>query len=139
MLLHFFCTVTFFLSSNNPLSSKLNPKSITYNSCYGFSYLTRMLLCVLLLQWFTVKRQHAILILADTLYYGKFKRYCKVVPCSPHQKKRRLSKIHCLIKSTVKLFFMCNKQTFEYAQTIGRGFLGKKTKTIVFVNLYLSA
>nr|CAB3468919.1 unnamed protein product [Digitaria exilis]CAB3471331.1 unnamed protein product [Digitaria exilis] len=25
-----------------------------------------------------VKRQHAILILADTLYYGKFKRYCKV-------------------------------------------------------------
>ncbi|KAF8687514.1 hypothetical protein HU200_006052 [Digitaria exilis] len=28
-------------------------------------------------QWFTVKRQHAILILADTLYYGKFKRYCK--------------------------------------------------------------
>ncbi|XP_062229722.1 glycosyltransferase BC10-like isoform X1 [Phragmites australis] len=28
-------------------------------------------------QWFTVKRQHAVLILADTLYYGKFKRYCK--------------------------------------------------------------
>ncbi|KAI4970835.1 hypothetical protein ZWY2020_001749 [Hordeum vulgare] len=28
-------------------------------------------------QWFTVKRQHAVLILVDTLYYGKFKRYCK--------------------------------------------------------------
>jgi len=28
-------------------------------------------------QWFTVKRQHAVLILTDTLYYGKFKRYCK--------------------------------------------------------------
>jgi hypothetical protein len=34
-------------------------------------------------QWFTVKRQHAVLILADTLYYGKFKRYCKVVPFFP--------------------------------------------------------
>ncbi|XP_062178628.1 glycosyltransferase BC10-like isoform X1 [Phragmites australis] len=28
-------------------------------------------------QWFTVKRQHAVLILADALYYGKFKHYCK--------------------------------------------------------------
>ncbi|KAJ3696265.1 hypothetical protein LUZ60_001642 [Juncus effusus] len=28
-------------------------------------------------QWFTVKRQHALLILADNLYYNKFKLYCK--------------------------------------------------------------
>ncbi|KAG0491309.1 hypothetical protein HPP92_004707 [Vanilla planifolia] len=28
-------------------------------------------------QWFTVKRQHALLILADSLYYTKFKHYCK--------------------------------------------------------------
>ncbi|KAL5199249.1 hypothetical protein ABZP36_020452 [Zizania latifolia] len=28
-------------------------------------------------QWFTVKRQHAVLILSDFLYYAKFKRYCK--------------------------------------------------------------
>ncbi|KAI0497100.1 glycosyltransferase BC10 isoform X1 [Dendrobium catenatum] len=28
-------------------------------------------------QWFSVKRQHALLILADNLYYTKFKLYCK--------------------------------------------------------------
>ncbi|PKA52906.1 hypothetical protein AXF42_Ash001887 [Apostasia shenzhenica] len=28
-------------------------------------------------QWFSVKRQHALLILADSLYYTKFKLYCK--------------------------------------------------------------
>ncbi|XP_073010655.1 glycosyltransferase BC10-like [Typha latifolia] len=28
-------------------------------------------------QWFSVKRQHAVLILADSLYYSKFKLYCK--------------------------------------------------------------
>lgn len=28
-------------------------------------------------QWFSVKRQHALLILADSLYYTKFKHYCK--------------------------------------------------------------
>ncbi|XP_078176480.1 glycosyltransferase BC10-like isoform X1 [Carex rostrata] len=28
-------------------------------------------------QWFTVKRQHAVLILTDSLYYNKFKHYCK--------------------------------------------------------------
>ncbi|XP_058068228.1 glycosyltransferase BC10-like isoform X2 [Magnolia sinica] len=30
-------------------------------------------------QWFTVKRQHAVLVLADSLYYSKFKFYCKMV------------------------------------------------------------
>lgn len=29
-------------------------------------------------QWFSVKRQHALLILADNLYYTKFKHYCRV-------------------------------------------------------------
>ncbi|XP_008798119.2 glycosyltransferase BC10-like isoform X3 [Phoenix dactylifera] len=28
-------------------------------------------------QWFSIKRQHAVLILADNLYYTKFKLYCK--------------------------------------------------------------
>ncbi|XP_039119580.1 glycosyltransferase BC10-like [Dioscorea cayenensis subsp. rotundata] len=28
-------------------------------------------------QWFSVKRQHALLILADNLYYTKFKHYCR--------------------------------------------------------------
>ncbi|VAI56268.1 unnamed protein product [Triticum turgidum subsp. durum] len=32
-------------------------------------------------QWFAITRRHAILIMADNLYYGKFKLYCKV--CSP--------------------------------------------------------
>ncbi|CAA2969152.1 uncharacterized protein LOC111403828 [Olea europaea subsp. europaea] len=29
-------------------------------------------------QWFTMKRQHAIIIMADSLYYTKFRIYCKV-------------------------------------------------------------
>ncbi|KAL4318648.1 hypothetical protein GQ457_18G025660 [Hibiscus cannabinus] len=28
-------------------------------------------------QWFTMKRQHAIIVMADNLYYRKFKNYCK--------------------------------------------------------------
>ncbi|KAK4414865.1 Glycosyltransferase BC10 [Sesamum alatum] len=28
-------------------------------------------------QWFTMKRQHAIIIMADSLYYSKFRDYCK--------------------------------------------------------------
>ncbi|OAY69514.1 hypothetical protein ACMD2_24131 [Ananas comosus] len=28
-------------------------------------------------QWFSIKRQHALLIVADSLYYNKFKLYCK--------------------------------------------------------------
>ncbi|KAJ6854077.1 uncharacterized protein M6B38_100925 [Iris pallida] len=28
-------------------------------------------------QWFSIKRQHALIILADSLYYTKFKNYCK--------------------------------------------------------------
>ncbi|CAA0818733.1 Core-2/I-branching beta-1-6-N-acetylglucosaminyltransferase family protein [Striga hermonthica] len=28
-------------------------------------------------QWFTLKRQHAIIIMADSLYYSKFRDYCK--------------------------------------------------------------
>ncbi|XP_038886720.1 glycosyltransferase BC10 isoform X1 [Benincasa hispida] len=28
-------------------------------------------------QWFSMKRQHAIIVMADSLYYTKFKRYCK--------------------------------------------------------------
>ncbi|XP_020553507.1 uncharacterized protein LOC105173886 isoform X2 [Sesamum indicum] len=28
-------------------------------------------------QWFTMKRQHAIIIMADSLYYSKFREYCK--------------------------------------------------------------
>ncbi|GAB2215722.1 hypothetical protein Droror1_Dr00020118 [Drosera rotundifolia] len=28
-------------------------------------------------QWFTMKRQHAIIVMADSLYYTKFRRYCK--------------------------------------------------------------
>jgi hypothetical protein len=31
-----------------------------------------------LLQWFAITRRHALLILADNLYYNKFKLYCKV-------------------------------------------------------------
>ncbi|KAL5974161.1 hypothetical protein ACLOJK_030824 [Asimina triloba] len=30
-------------------------------------------------QWFTLKRQHAVLLMADSLYYNKFKHYCKMV------------------------------------------------------------
>jgi len=29
-------------------------------------------------QWFAITRRHALLILADNLYYKKFKLYCKV-------------------------------------------------------------
>ncbi|KVI12165.1 Glycosyl transferase, family 14 [Cynara cardunculus var. scolymus] len=29
-------------------------------------------------QWFTLKRQHAILVMADSLYYRKFRLYCRV-------------------------------------------------------------
>ncbi|KAK9059545.1 hypothetical protein SSX86_020249 [Deinandra increscens subsp. villosa] len=28
-------------------------------------------------QWFTMKRQHAVIVMADNLYYTKFKEYCK--------------------------------------------------------------
>lgn len=28
-------------------------------------------------QWFTMKRQHAVIVLADSLYYSKFRDYCK--------------------------------------------------------------
>ncbi|XP_077238520.1 glycosyltransferase BC10-like [Tasmannia lanceolata] len=28
-------------------------------------------------QWFSMKRQHALIVLADSLYYGKFKNFCK--------------------------------------------------------------
>ncbi|KAH9604747.1 hypothetical protein KSS87_014486 [Heliosperma pusillum] len=28
-------------------------------------------------QWFTLKRQHALIVISDTLYYSKFKNYCK--------------------------------------------------------------
>ncbi|KAL8505314.1 hypothetical protein ACS0TY_016524 [Phlomoides rotata] len=30
-------------------------------------------------QWFTMKRQHAIIVMADSLYYTKFKEYCRVI------------------------------------------------------------
>lgn len=33
-------------------------------------------------QWFTLKRQHAMIIMADSLYYTKFKHYCKVIMIS---------------------------------------------------------
>lgn len=28
-------------------------------------------------QWFTMKRQHALIVIADSLYYTKFKNYCR--------------------------------------------------------------
>jgi len=31
-----------------------------------------------LMQWFSMKRQHAIIVMADSLYYSKFKTYCQV-------------------------------------------------------------
>ncbi|KAE8665578.1 Core-2/I-branching beta-1,6-N-acetylglucosaminyltransferase family protein isoform 3 [Hibiscus syriacus] len=30
-------------------------------------------------QWFSLKRQHAVIIMADSLYYTKFRYYCKVI------------------------------------------------------------
>ncbi|RRT56545.1 hypothetical protein B296_00047780 [Ensete ventricosum] len=30
------------------------------------------------MQWFSMKRRHALIVLADNLYYTKFKLYCKV-------------------------------------------------------------
>ncbi|MED6132818.1 hypothetical protein PIB30_022461 [Stylosanthes scabra] len=30
-------------------------------------------------QWFTLKRQHALIVMADNLYYSKFRAYCKIV------------------------------------------------------------
>ncbi|KAK8977292.1 hypothetical protein V6N11_021377 [Hibiscus sabdariffa] len=30
-------------------------------------------------QWFTMKRQHALIVMADNLYYRKFKNYCKMI------------------------------------------------------------
>lgn len=30
------------------------------------------------MQWFTMKRQHAIIVMADSLYYTKFRDYCRV-------------------------------------------------------------
>jgi len=32
----------------------------------------------LCMQWFAVRRKHALLIVSDYLYYNKFKDYCKV-------------------------------------------------------------
>lgn len=32
-----------------------------------------------ILQWFTMKRQHALIVLADNLYYAKFKLHCQVM------------------------------------------------------------
>lgn len=29
-------------------------------------------------QWFSMKRRHAIVVMADSLYYTKFKLYCRV-------------------------------------------------------------
>jgi hypothetical protein len=29
-------------------------------------------------QWFTMKRQHAVIVMADGLYYSKFREYCRV-------------------------------------------------------------
>ena len=31
------------------------------------------------MQWFTMKRQHAIVIMADSLYFRKFREHCKVI------------------------------------------------------------
>ncbi|KAK8550623.1 hypothetical protein V6N12_039322 [Hibiscus sabdariffa] len=30
-------------------------------------------------QWFSMKRQHAIIVMADTLYYSRFRLYCKMI------------------------------------------------------------
>ena len=30
------------------------------------------------MQWFSMKRQHAVIVMADSLYYTKFRDYCKV-------------------------------------------------------------
>jgi len=30
------------------------------------------------MQWFSMKRQHAVIVMADNLYYSKFKAYCQV-------------------------------------------------------------
>ncbi|KAI4379666.1 hypothetical protein MLD38_005935 [Melastoma candidum] len=32
-------------------------------------------------QWFTLKRQHALIVMADSLYYTKFRNFCKVALC----------------------------------------------------------
>ncbi|KAG6388994.1 hypothetical protein SASPL_150431 [Salvia splendens] len=33
-------------------------------------------------QWFTMKRQHAVIVMADNLYYSKFRDYCRQIPTS---------------------------------------------------------
>lgn len=29
-------------------------------------------------QWFSIRRQHALIVMADSLYYSRFRDYCKV-------------------------------------------------------------
>lgn len=50
-------------------------------SLFPFLFLKSHLVLISLLsfiQWFTMKRQHALIVLADGLYYTKFREYCKV-------------------------------------------------------------
>lgn len=56
------------------------------------------------MQWFTMKRQHAIIVMADSLYYTKFKLYCKV----------RFLFIHTTRSDTETSLFSCQFKKMIY-------------------------
>lgn len=53
-------------------------------------------------QWFTLKRQHAMIIMADSLYYTKFKHYCKVIMIS-----FGILVLVAYIVEMLRIFFFC--------------------------------
>lgn len=78
----FLCTVFFTTICSSPLqlqslmlwniSAFDTPLSNFIVSCCGkFKWVSFM-------QWFSVRRQHALIIMADNLYYSRFRDYCKV-------------------------------------------------------------
>ncbi|KAE9588979.1 putative glycosyl transferase, family 14 [Lupinus albus] len=65
------------------------------------------------MQWFTMKRQHAIKIMEDNLYFTKFKYHCMVLSTSAFY---LLNGLDCLRNST---FFMPSMFTMLVEVYIG--------------------
>ncbi|KAL6519277.1 hypothetical protein OROGR_018597 [Orobanche gracilis] len=57
-------------------------------------------------QWFTMKRKHALVVMADSLYYSKFRDYCKVSPrpgsqnCGPNMRPKSEFETHVCMGPT---------------------------------------
>lgn len=57
------------------------PFNVMFDICACLQPIQQICLCFivqLLLQWFSMKRQHAVIVMADYLYYSKFRAYCQV-------------------------------------------------------------